>query len=68
MHVAHFVHRYPPALGGSEAYVARLSEYLAERGDDVTRLDDDGGRPGGVVAGELGRAQGEPWRRLADID
>ncbi|VTT96335.1 glycosyl transferase group 1 : Glycosyltransferase OS=Singulisphaera acidiphila (strain ATCC BAA-1392 / DSM 18658 / VKM B-2454 / MOB10) GN=Sinac_5387 PE=4 SV=1: Glyco_trans_4_4: Glycos_transf_1 [Gemmataceae bacterium] len=36
MHVAQFVHRYPPALGGAEAYTARLSEYLAARGDTVT--------------------------------
>lgn len=35
MHVAHFVHRYPPALGGSEAYFARLSRYLVEQGDRV---------------------------------
>src|SRR5260370_18551173 len=33
MRVAHFVQRYPPALGGSEAYFARLSRYLAEKGD-----------------------------------
>ena len=36
MRVAHFVQRYPPALGGSEAYFARLSRYLVERGDAVT--------------------------------
>lgn len=36
MHVAHFVHRYPPALGGCETYVARLSRFLAEAGDAVT--------------------------------
>ena len=36
MRVAHFVQRYPPALGGSEAYFARLSRYLAARGHDVT--------------------------------
>src|SRR5262245_35225131 len=36
MRIAHFVQRYPPALGGSEAYFARLSCYLAARGDDVT--------------------------------
>ncbi len=36
MHVAQFVQRYPPALGGSEAYVERLSRYLAARGDTVT--------------------------------
>jgi glycosyltransferase involved in cell wall biosynthesis len=36
MRVAHFVQRYPPALGGSEAYFARLSRYLAQGGDEVT--------------------------------
>ncbi len=36
MRVAHFVQRYPPALGGSEAYFARLSSYLAARGHEVT--------------------------------
>jgi glycosyltransferase involved in cell wall biosynthesis len=35
LRIAHFVQRYPPALGGSEAYFARLSQYLAERGNDV---------------------------------
>ena len=36
MRVAHFIQRYPPALGGSEAYFARLSRYLAGQGDQVT--------------------------------
>jgi glycosyltransferase involved in cell wall biosynthesis len=36
MHVAHFVHRYPPAVGGAEAYFARLGGHLAAAGDDVT--------------------------------
>jgi glycosyltransferase involved in cell wall biosynthesis len=36
MHVAQFVHRYPPALGGAEAYTQRLCDYLAARGDGVT--------------------------------
>jgi glycosyltransferase involved in cell wall biosynthesis len=36
MRVAHFVQRYPPALGGSEAYFARLSRWLAATGDEVT--------------------------------
>jgi len=36
LRVAHFVQRYPPALGGSEAYFARLSRYLASCGDRVT--------------------------------
>ncbi len=36
MRVAHFVQRYPPALGGSEAYFARLSRYLHDGGDRVT--------------------------------
>src|SRR5437868_1535512 len=34
--IAHFIHRYPPALGGSEAYFARLSRWLAASGDSVT--------------------------------
>jgi glycosyltransferase involved in cell wall biosynthesis len=36
MRIAHFVQRYPPALGGSEAYFTRLGEALAAQGDDVT--------------------------------
>jgi len=36
MRVAQFVHRYPPAVGGAEAWVARLSRGLAARGDAVT--------------------------------
>src|SRR5947209_8553033 len=36
MRVAHFVQRYPPAIGGSEAYFARLSRFLANQGDQVT--------------------------------
>ncbi len=36
LHVAHFVQRYPPAVGGSEAYFARLTDYLAACGDAVT--------------------------------
>src|ERR671924_217522 len=34
--VAHFIQRYPPALGGAEAYFARLSRHLAAAGDQVT--------------------------------
>ena len=36
MRLAHFIQRYPPALGGSEAYFARLSRYCAAHGDAVT--------------------------------
>jgi hypothetical protein len=36
MHVAQFVQRYPPALGGSESYSARIAGYLAGCGDDVS--------------------------------
>ena len=36
MRIAHFIHRYPPAPGGSESYFARLSRYLAEQGEEVT--------------------------------
>jgi glycosyltransferase involved in cell wall biosynthesis len=35
MRIAHFVQRYPPALGGSEAYFARLSRYLAAADEQV---------------------------------
>jgi glycosyltransferase involved in cell wall biosynthesis len=36
MRVAHFIHRYPPAIGGSESYFARLSRHLAAAGDEVS--------------------------------
>jgi glycosyltransferase involved in cell wall biosynthesis len=36
LRVAHFVQRYPPAVGGSEAYFARLADYLTANGDMVT--------------------------------
>src|SRR5207249_6524548 len=36
MRIAHFIQRYPPALGGSEAYFARLSQHLVQRGHRVT--------------------------------
>jgi glycosyltransferase involved in cell wall biosynthesis len=36
MHVAHFIQRCPPALGGSESYFARLAEHLHECGNEVT--------------------------------
>jgi len=35
-HIAHFIQRYPPALGGAESYFARLSESLAADGHSVT--------------------------------
>ncbi|MBI3406873.1 MAG: glycosyltransferase family 4 protein [Planctomycetes bacterium] len=35
MRVAHFIQRYPPALGGSESYFARLARYLYDAGDQV---------------------------------
>jgi glycosyltransferase involved in cell wall biosynthesis len=36
MYVAQFVHRYPPALGGAEAWTARLSTSLVAAGHHVT--------------------------------
>lgn len=36
MRVAHFIQRYPPALGGSEAYFQRLSRYLVAAGDECS--------------------------------
>jgi glycosyltransferase involved in cell wall biosynthesis len=41
MRLAHFIHRYPPALGGSEAYFARLSRWCATNGDEVTVFTTD---------------------------
>ena len=38
MHVLHLIHRYPPAVGGSEYFMAQASEYLAARGHHVTVL------------------------------
>jgi glycosyltransferase involved in cell wall biosynthesis len=35
MRVAHFVQRYPPAIGGSEGYFERLTKYLVGCGDRV---------------------------------
>jgi glycosyltransferase involved in cell wall biosynthesis len=35
LRIAHFVQRYPPALGGSEAYFQRLSRYLQKAGHTV---------------------------------
>ncbi len=36
MHVAHFVHRAPPAVGGAEGYVRRLADFHAAHGDTTT--------------------------------
>jgi len=36
LHVAQFVHRFPPAIGGAEEYTARLCDYLRASGDRVT--------------------------------
>ena len=35
LRIAHFVQRYPPAIGGAESYFARLSRYLVARGERV---------------------------------
>ncbi len=35
MRVLHVTHQYPPAIGGSEKYIADLSEKLVERGHQV---------------------------------
>jgi glycosyltransferase involved in cell wall biosynthesis len=36
MHIAHFIQRYPPALGGSEAYFQRLGRHWLTHGHRVT--------------------------------
>lgn len=41
MRIAHFCQRYPPAPGGSEAYFAKLSEYLVAQGHSVTVFTSD---------------------------
>lgn len=35
LRIAHFIHRYPPALGGAETYFARLSRFLVQQGHEV---------------------------------
>ncbi len=35
LNILHIIQRYPPALGGSEAYFARLSKWLVARGHRV---------------------------------
>lgn len=35
MRLAHFIHRYPPALGGAESYFARLSLHGVAQGDTI---------------------------------
>ncbi len=35
LRIAHYIHRYPPALGGAEAYFARLSQFLCQQGDQI---------------------------------
>ena len=36
LRIAHFIQRYPPARGGSEAYFARLGRFLGQGGHRVT--------------------------------
>ena len=36
LNILHIIQRYPPAPGGSEAYFARLSRWLVQRGHRVT--------------------------------
>ncbi|MGL6076785.1 MAG: glycosyltransferase family 4 protein [Fimbriiglobus sp.] len=35
MNLVHFIHRYPPAPGGSEKYAAELAHFLTQCGDHV---------------------------------
>ena len=59
MHVALFVHRYPPAIGGAEAYTARLRDYLAACGDATTVWT--------TTAVELGEFWGDPGRQTGGV-
>ncbi len=36
MNIAHFIHRYPPALGGAESYFDRLSKFLVAQRHQVS--------------------------------
>jgi len=75
MRIAHFIHRYPPALGGAEAYFARLSRSLVAAGHSVTvftttaldlsALWSPAGRsvpPGRSVQDGVEVLRFEPWR------
>ncbi|QEL20332.1 glycosyltransferase family 4 protein [Limnoglobus roseus] len=59
MHVAHFVQRYPPALGGSESYFERLTNHLAGQGDTVTVFT--------TTAVELGELWGKPGHPTPEV-
>ncbi len=70
MRIAHFIQRYPPALGGSEAYCARLSRFLVNAGDHVSvftsnavALDAFWSRSGAVVPAAIGAEDGVKVRR-----
>jgi glycosyltransferase involved in cell wall biosynthesis len=71
MRIAHFVQRYPPALGGSEAYFARLSRYLADAGHEVTVFTTNAidleafWRPGACLQAGVCREDGIEVRRYA---
>src|SRR5262245_13588166 len=64
MHVVQFVHRYPPAIGGAEAWAARLARSLIAAGDRVcvwttTALDLSAFR-------QRGRREADPGTTVAD--
>ncbi|MFL5343098.1 MAG: glycosyltransferase family 4 protein [Gemmataceae bacterium] len=72
--VVHFVQRYPPALGGSEAYFQRLSRYLADRGHGVsvwttTAIDLEAfwSRRGRTLAADTSDDAGVRVRRFAPL-
>jgi L-malate glycosyltransferase len=64
MHVVQFVHRYPPAIGGAEAWAARLARSLVTAGDRVsiwttTAIDLSAFR-------QRGRGETDPGMTVAD--
>lgn len=70
MRIAHFIQRYPPALGGSEAYFARLSRFLVNGGEQVSvftsnamSLDAFWSRKGAVVPANVTADAGVEVRR-----
>lgn len=67
MHIAHFVPRTPPALGGSEAYFERLRRFHEAHGDTVTTwtttaIDLEAFWKSGGREAEPGPHRYRPWR------
>ncbi len=75
MRILHVIHRYPPAIGGSESWCAGVARWQAQHGHEVTVLTlraveedelwDRTGSPGPVAVGAEDRDAGVRVRRCA---